>query len=44
MDNNVLKVMIWGMEAGRLYWNKEHKKAFLTYADDFLQNLHILLA
>ena len=25
------------MEAGRLYWNKEHKKAFFTYADDFLQ-------
>ena len=24
------------MEAGRLYWNKEHKKAFFTYADDFL--------
>ena len=37
MENNVLKVMIWGMEAGRLYWNKERRKAFFTYSNDFLQ-------
>ena len=36
MEDNVLKVMIWGMEAGRLYWNKERKRAFFTYNQDFL--------
>ena len=28
--------MIWGIEAGRLYWNEERRKAFFTYTDDFL--------
>ncbi len=37
MEDNVLKVMIWGIEAGRLYWNKERRKAFFTFANDFLQ-------
>ena len=36
MEDNVLKVMIWGMEAGRLYWNKERKRAFFTYNQEFL--------
>lgn len=36
MDDNVLKVVIWGLEAGRLYWNKERRKALFTYDMDFL--------
>ena len=37
MEGNILKVMIWGMEAGRLYWNKERRKAYFSYTKDFLQ-------
>ncbi len=37
MENNVLKVMLWGMETGRLYWNNGHRKAYFTYSKDFLQ-------
>lgn len=36
MENNILKVIIWGMEAGRLYWHNESRKAYFTYTDDFL--------
>lgn len=37
MENNVLKVMLWEMEAGRLYWNKEHKRAYFTYSKEFIK-------
>ena len=36
MENNILKVMIWGMEVGRLYWHNESRKANFSYTDDFL--------
>ena len=29
--------MIWGMEAGCLYWHKEKRRAYFTYDKDFLQ-------
>lgn len=31
MENNVLKIVLWGMTVGRLYWNKEHRRAYFTY-------------
>ena len=36
MENNVLKIVLWGMTVGRLYWNKEHRRAYFTYDRDFL--------
>lgn len=36
MENNVLKVTLWGMTVGRLYWNKERGRAYFTYDQDFL--------
>lgn len=36
MENNVLRVMIWGLEVGRLYWHKEKRRAYFTYSQDFL--------
>lgn len=31
MENNILKVILWGMTVGRLYWNKERGRAYFTY-------------
>lgn len=36
MENNILKVILWGMTVGRLYWNKERGRAYFTYDQDFL--------
>ena len=36
MENNVLKVMLWGMTVGRLYWNTERRRAYFTYDQAFL--------
>ena len=36
MENNVLKIVLWGMTVGRLYWNKEHRRSYFTYDRDFL--------
>ena len=38
MENNVLKVMIWGQEAGTLVWDKDSQRAFFTYNMDFIKN------
>ena len=27
MENNVVSVMLWGEEVGKLYWNEKSKKA-----------------
>ena len=36
MENNVLRVIIWGMEVGQLYWHEKQRRAYFTYSQDFL--------
>ena len=36
MENNILSVMLWGMEVGRLYWDAKLRCAVFTYNRDFV--------
>lgn len=36
MENNVLIVRIWEQEAGRIYWDKQQKRAVFAYHPDFI--------
>jgi len=37
MRNNVLKVMLWGEEVGKLYWNEHIRAAVFNYHPDFVK-------
>lgn len=36
MENNVLNVMLWGMEVGKLYWNAQLSNSVFTFNKAFL--------
>ena len=37
MDTNVIKVTLWGMDVGYLYWDKKQKLAVFEYEVSFLE-------
>ena len=36
MQNNIVRVMLWGKEVGSLYWDDRRKRSVFTYHPDFL--------
>lgn len=36
MENDVLKVMLWGLEVGKLYWNSKLSNSVFTFNKDFI--------
>ena len=38
MQNNIVKVVIWGMEVGSLFWDERRKRSVFSYHPDFLKN------
>lgn len=36
MEANVIKVMLWSMDIGYLYWDKKQKRAVFEYEKSFL--------
>lgn len=37
MENNVVSVMLWGEEVGKLYWDERSKRAVFNYHQDFIK-------
>lgn len=37
MENNVISVMLWGEEVGKLYWDERSKRAIFNYHPDFIR-------
>lgn len=37
MENNVISVMLWGEEVGKLYWDERGKRAVFNYHPDFVR-------
>ena len=37
MENNVVSVMLWGEEVGKLYWDERNKRAVFNYHPDFIR-------
>ena len=37
MENNVVSVMLWGEEVGKLYWDERNKKSRLQLSSGFHQ-------
>ncbi|MBR3092659.1 MAG: type II toxin-antitoxin system HipA family toxin [Bacteroidaceae bacterium] len=37
MQNNIVRVILWGKEVGSLYWDDRRKRAVFTYHHDFLK-------
>ena len=37
MENNIVRVMLWGNEVGLLYWSHQQHRAVFEYNKDFLQ-------
>ena len=37
MGNNIISVMLWGEEVGKLYWDERSKKAVFNYHPDFIK-------
>lgn len=37
MENNVVSVMLWGEEVGKLYWDERNKRAVFNYHPDFIK-------
>lgn len=37
MENNIVSVMLWGEEVGRLYWDERNKRAVFNYSPDFIK-------
>ena len=37
MENNVVSVMLWGEEVGKLYWDERSKRAVFNYHPDFIK-------
>ncbi len=36
MQNNIVRVILWGQEVGSLYWDDRRKRSVFTYHPDFL--------
>jgi serine/threonine-protein kinase HipA len=37
MENNIVSVMLWGEEVGKLYWNDQLHRAVFNYNPDFIK-------
>lgn len=37
MENNIVSVMLWGEEVGKLYWDERSKRAVFNYHPDFIK-------
>jgi len=37
MQNNIVRVILWGKEVGSLYWDDRRKRSVFTYHPDFLK-------
>ena len=37
MEGNILSVMLWGNEVGKLYWDERGKRAVFNYNPDFVR-------
>ena len=37
MENNIISVMLWGEEVGKLYWDERSKKAVFNYHPNFIK-------
>ena len=37
MQNNIVRIMLWGQEVGSLYWDDRRKRSVFTYHPDFLK-------
>ena len=37
MGNNIVSVMLWGEEVGRIYWDTRSKRAVFSYNPDFIR-------
>lgn len=37
MKNNILKVMLWGEEVGKLYWDDKYKTSIFNYNPEFVK-------
>lgn len=37
MENNIVKVMIWGQEVGSLFWDDRRKRSVFSYHPDFIK-------
>ena len=37
MQNNIVRVMLWGKEVGSLFWEERRKRAVFSYHPDFLK-------
>lgn len=38
MENNLVSVMLWGEEVGKLYWDARGSRAVFSYNSDFIKN------
>lgn len=36
MQNNIVRIMLWGKEVGSLYWDDRRKQSVFTYHPEFL--------
>lgn len=37
MENNIVNVMLWGEEVGKLYWDERNRRAIFNYHPDFVK-------
>ena len=37
MQNNIVKVVIWGKEVGSLFWDERRKRSVFSYHSDFIK-------
>ena len=37
MENNLVKVLLWGKEVGVMYWDASANRAIFEYSPDFLR-------
>ena len=37
MESNIISVMLWGEEVGKLYWDERSKKAVFNYHPNFIK-------
>ena len=38
MQNNIVRVMLWGQEVGSLYWDERRKRAVFSYHPNFIKS------
>ena len=37
MENNIVSVLLWGEEVGKIYWDTRGKRAVFSYNPDFIR-------